>query len=1469
MVQAGGTLHVLGGGHHYLGECGGNTAEQLSNSSGISISTTLSIVGIGSPVIDCERHGRGFRFDPPGSGYDRATLFLEGITVINGKAPTTDGEDGNGGAVWASATLFATRCTFAFCKTPTFGGGIYSVNAPVSAHRSNFVNCSAAGPNGDGGGGGGGIYAIFNTDVFDLAAIDIDSCNFTNTTVNTFKASTSHGFTSLLAFRGGGVCVDFVGTRTSNVTLTFKDTNFRKATAKSGGGLYILFGNFQGRSEVKNVTTNFHGCTFNETWGWNGAGSGFNVRYPGPAWNANVLVHNSSFIEGNTNEDGGGFAIEHRDKVAGGTTGVLNCNFVNNTVSNTGGAFSVYYKEHTTGTALLVENTQFENSSACNTCVNLGSGAGGVGLGGGISLSYASATENTRFEIANSTFLNCSAIIVGGGIQLSYAKVTNDAKVYIVDTHFIDNAAPVGGGVFLQINGVADNTSVGVERSLFLRNNATGIEGGGGLYLDLPQDLPQNKIFVGDQNGGSWKNHSGAPMPLPKNLKMPCSSCGSFPQCSGCPDFNPVFPAGPPVRALEGIYREWTHENFFYLREVRFKKNSASFIGGGFCAPNGGLGAIEHCEFDSNEAEQLFGGGAAVGGTVSLSVANSTWKGNICGQRGCQVYSTSGAGIEFKEGSVVAMGGCNDDVCSAGFSAEQTGNVSLSVAVVGEQKASSITCQAGFQLLNASAIGVSTTLGNWNLKAPIMSVCGSSVPPGECLVAASVTNCPCYFSDNPFGGQYTAGNGNGTVFPKVLISTVSYACRACPVGQFNPIASVISGRDANTSIGTCVLCPAGKFQNETGQEACEPCDSGSFQNKPGQKSCVPCDGTFQLRTGSTACVACPFGAICGGPGGAIVPKAGYFGIPTTGETIKFALCPKGYCVETNDGTGEHAPNSTFAQCARNSNRDFSTPLCGACLPGFSQSVSNVHCVPNDTCTGVAVWFWVLAVFYCVAYSYYFLWSSIPITSSGSLRKLFLPPRADSRLSSRSSPGRFASRLRPSSCCSSLQSMFSRGKKSRVGQALLGGSVNVLAYFYQMAGLVIPLDGLAAQMGADLKLLFGMQVSNISNKHGGFCIWPDMSPLAKIEMHYVIPLGMVVVLRAIVIVGPAVHRCFIWCAAPQPETDATELSTPIRAPKKLVPLHNLRARFPGAMAQLSLLAYTALSDTTLQLVNCVTLPGSNRSVLFLAGSTLCGLWQLPFFLFFGVLVLLPLVPLLVFYGRQQRRVRCLAKAARAVRFPSRPSARGIFASLTLQFKKEYWHWPALLALQRLAMVATPKLIANDIQSAIALAFIAMIMQVAERSCSEYRNPDVSKHQKLTADCLLALTLLNIPFKTLTQASVDVSAPVNSPLLRVCNQLQIGMAIILTVPAVLPLLWDQQRRRSLRSKLNGGDEDEGENYSPESMAERTSTVDISSTITSSDGDSFRAPLLAFDDTDMQQQQARTGSSSAGSRAKYTTA
>lgn len=115
------------------------------------------------------------------------------------------------------------------------------------------------------------------------------------------------------------------------------------------------------------------------------------------------------------------------------------------------------------------------------------------------------------------------------------------------------------------------------------------------------------------------------------------------------------------------------------------------------------------------------------------------------------------------------------------------------------------------------------------------------------------------------------------------------ACTPCKAGYFKPELSdsdkqkVVRGdnydRNQYIVIGDnphmassphpklmCQPCPAGQYQDQTGQATCKPCPAGQYQDLPGQTSCKPCNKGSYSAAGAKACTLCPIGSYASSDG---------------------------------------------------------------------------------------------------------------------------------------------------------------------------------------------------------------------------------------------------------------------------------------------------------------------------------------------------------------------------------------------------------------------------------------------------------------------------------------------------------------------------------------------------------------------------------------------------------------------------
>ena len=123
------------------------------------------------------------------------------------------------------------------------------------------------------------------------------------------------------------------------------------------------------------------------------------------------------------------------------------------------------------------------------------------------------------------------------------------------------------------------------------------------------------------------------------------------------------------------------------------------------------------------------------------------------------------------------------------------------------------------------------------------------------------------------------------------------------------------------------------------------------------------------------------------------------------------------------------------------------------------------------------------------------------------------------------------------------------------------------------------------------------------------------------------------------------------------------------------------------------------------------------------------------------------------------------------------------SICKDYRSYYWHWPALLALQRFAMVATPIFVADTLKTSLLQAFIAFVMLLLQISFEPHSNDDVNLHEKLSAVCLMALALLDGPQSVLQQAAVDITSPNRKHLRVVCDAVESIMCVFVLAPVLL--------------------------------------------------------------------------------------
>ena len=817
-----------------------------------------------------------------------------------------------GGSIFVhNAPLYAQSCNFLGSRTygSHSGGSVYVLidagsvtvdhgNLLLTLDHCYFFNSSSVGGPQQ---GGGSVCLDARITANVSVAVAMDNCVFQN-------SSSDHNYEDHSRGNGGGAVGLFGTARARLHNCNFSDTKAIGGVDGGGGLLVVTRTNF---AETLLSNCNFWRCASvctgtncggNRTLTLNEAitgGGGVRVRLGGQSddasHNSQIVLQNCNFVNTSAIGGGGGGYMFYSQDIVSATSTVVGCSFDGTyaTGSYGGGGILFYCYNSALAPQFSVSSSRFVHAT-------------GRGGGGGLMVFFGSTATRARMVVEDCTFSNCTSIddsdsggggamIYHGGTALDctlvftdtsfvgcltkegsggaatvlHAAATMDCSTVILSSDFASNTVlgGVGGAVAWTTTVPTTNTSIDIGASSFSDNAGLGTGGGGALSIVFPQNEPENLGFVGDPSG-TWIDNNGEQIPLPRNLDEPCARCGLLGKCDQCPAFQDPSASGllpknveftkVPVLPREHEFRKWNWgvtQNVFTIGDSTFARNTALLSGGVLTVPGGGYGTINRCLFDGNRARTLFGGGIIVGGTVRLDISNSTLRRNSCGQRGCQLYSSSGAGINFT-GSVVELGCARSGTCPDGFSTVGSGKVTWG-------SSTNMTCLPGYELENSSAV-YSGRVESWQLKPDfIVTQTGQGGTP---VRSNFTTNCPCYFTEFRGTGKST-GFGNSTIYPQMLQSALSYRCRQCAVGLYS-LTSPSAGSTHASAI--CKPCPQGGICNTGGGVIAAPGFWGTaslggdptvtFYRCPAEYCC---DGSATPCTQPDSCSGNRSGTLCG------------------------------------------------------------------------------------------------------------------------------------------------------------------------------------------------------------------------------------------------------------------------------------------------------------------------------------------------------------------------------------------------------------------------------------------------------------------------------------------------------------------------------------------------------------------------------------------------------------------------------
>jgi hypothetical protein len=510
--------------------------------------------------------------------------------------------------------------------------------------------------------------------------------------------------------------------------------------------------------------------------------------------------------------------------------------------------------------------------------------------------------------------------------------------------------------------------------------------------------------------------------------------------------------------------------------------------------------------------------------------------------------------------------------------------------------------------------------------------------------------------------------------------------------------------------------------------------TSSAQISFGCQRCAPSTTLTQVGTldlgadlGDSVCQPCPFGGDCTEGGDATNAVTGYWGSKSPVD---------GNVSFSLCPSGLCCP---AGGCAWNKtcsplHRDNAVPLCGECEAGYSATVGSSACRATANCNDGK---WFLPVLLLLALA----WTQLLLVL----------------VAGASSPG--------------------------------GGSYNsqaaeiaqMLLYFYQMVPL-LPVG--QTQVDEELALvagIFNMQL-HAPSTDGFACPFPGLTTLQEIALHYVMPVlvGGMLLLRYL---GQRCARHYTR----QDTRCAQGAALHRTGSDRMLSRYSSSTALPlyaRSVPSLLAMAFTTLLTTTFKLLTCKRVRGVR--VIFCAASVPCDQWwRVPLFLVAGAL-LLPVVAALL--------ARALPAAARwwtARPWQRKAWAKAVVKKLRAPFVDDCWHWAAVLALQRLVVVAVYSFVVETASRALCQAFVMVCFLVLHVGSRPFVQPAVQLAQTALLGTLVLVALLNAPLAMLQTGAFAL--PSSNPAGAFQQQLKLVEAILLVVPgasfaaAVLFGLW----------------------------------------------------------------------------------
>lgn len=500
------------------------------------------------------------------------------------------------------------------------------------------------------------------------------------------------------------------------------------------------------------------------------------------------------------------------------------------------------------------------------------------------------------------------------------------------------------------------------------------------------------------------------------------------------------------------------------------------------------------------------------------------------------------------------------------------------------------------------------------------------------------------------------------------------------------------------------------------------------------RSCAP--GYYSLQKGRSRglavednvfCYECPFGANC--HSGIIAAEANFWGYQTSQnpQKLEFIPCPDDYCQSPARGSIE------YNDCVGNR----TSTLCGACAPGYSETLLSTECLPRDKCDNK--WYWVVTALATTGLAIYLLIKP-PIFKF--LKKQILWFRKREHEQARDDFG---------DVCEHSDS----------------GYIKIIFYFYQAAELLTvgSTDELLHKVTfiSVVKAGFNFRLHVFTEKVG--CPFVGLTAVTK----ELVLSGTVFATMAEVLIIYCIH--FGFSIVRQKATPSPQL-------------------YVAAIVEIMLLGYERLSETSFKLLQCVPIGSEKR--LFLDGSLVCWQWWqyallayvivfvVPFFfvLYFGSFKLYRgLVPTSEFLGaciiplpfliywfikhllkNSEDNYLTIARM-RAENEHVLEVLQGPFRPPNDQYNGTLY-WESVLIGRRFILLACEAFIEDEMLCLVVMTASCVLMLLHHVWKSPYRDPIANSTETVSLLALVIIALINVPKATLLSFGTGLNGPSKS-------------------------------------------------------------------------------------------------------------